>query len=121
MDQEAFDLATEGLKPINQLDPRQRMVVAGYIHTEGFIILQRIMEDELRLLNQKLINTDGSNQQEVLFNHGLAKAAGMFYAGILQRIKEEVTLANSEASTIGTIQDPERPYYPTEFDGQEEY
>jgi hypothetical protein len=55
----------------------------------------------------------------VLSNHSLAKAAGMFYAGFLQRIKEEITLANSESSTIGTIQDPERPYYPPEFDGQE--
>jgi len=119
--EEPFDLAKDGLKPLNVLDQRQRMVVAGYIHTEGFVILQRIMEDELRLLNQKLINTEVSSSVEVLANHSLAKAAGMFYAGILQRIKEEITLANSEVSTIGTIQDPERPYYPPEFEGQDAF
>ena len=119
--EETFDLAKEGLKPLTVLDQRQRLVIAGYIHTEGFVILQRICEDELRLLNQKLINTDASNPQEVLSNHSLAKAAGMFYAGFLQRIKEEITLANSESSTIGTIQDPERPYYPPEFEGQDAF
>jgi hypothetical protein len=117
--EEVFDLAKDGLKPLTVLDPRQRIVVAGYIHTEGFVIVQRLCEDELRLLNQKLINTDASNPQEVLSNHSLAKAAGMFYAGLLQRIKEEITLASSEASTVGSISDPERPYYPPEFDGQD--
>ena len=47
--EETFDLAKEGLKPLTVLDQRQRLVIAGYIHTEGFVILQRICEDELRL------------------------------------------------------------------------
>jgi hypothetical protein len=101
------------------MDPRHRLVIAGYVHTEGFIILQRLMEDELKLLNQNLINTDGSDDKAILANFHLVKAAGMFYAGIMQRIKEEITLASSEASTVGSISDPERPYYPPEFDGQD--
>jgi hypothetical protein len=118
---EEVNLAKTGMEPLFQLDHRQRMVVTGYVHTEGFIILQRLMEDSLKLLNQKLINTPVSNQAEVLANHCLVSAAGLFYATLIQRIKEEITVAGSEASTVGTIGDPERPYYPQEFEGQDQY
>ena len=113
------DTAKIGMEPMSNLDHRQRMIVAGYVHSEGFIILQRLMEDELKLLNQNLINTNQADKDAIVANFMLVKSAGMFYAGVIQRIKEEVTLAGNEASTIGTIGDPERPFYPAEFDGQD--
>jgi hypothetical protein len=121
MGEDTFDLATDGLQPLFVLDHRQRMIVASYVHNEGFIILQRMMEDGLRLLNQKLVNTEAGNDKEVVANHHLVKAAGLFYATLIQRIKEEVILAGNEASTVGSIGDPERPFYPAEFEGQEQF
>jgi len=41
--EETFDLAKEGLKPLTVLNQRQRLVIAGYIHTEGFVILQEFV------------------------------------------------------------------------------
>ncbi len=117
--EEKVNVAKIGLEPESVMDNRQRMIIANYVHTEGFVILQRIMEDEIKRLNRKLVNTDHSNTDEVLSNHALVKAAGMFYEGVLQRIKGEITIVNSETSTIGSISDPERPYYPPEFEGQE--
>jgi hypothetical protein len=115
------EISKIGMEPLFQLDHRQRVVVASYVHQEGFIILQRLMEDSLKMLNQKLINTEVSDSQAVLANHALVKAAGLFYATLIQRISEEVTLAGNEGSTVGTIGDPERPFYPAEFEGQEQY
>jgi hypothetical protein len=117
--EDKVDVAKIGMEPLFQLDSRQRMIVAGYVHTEGFIILQRLMEDSLKLLNQRLINTEATNPKEVIANHALVKAAGLFYSTLIGRIREEITVASSEGSTVGTISDPERPYYPAEFDGQE--
>jgi hypothetical protein len=116
---EQFDLAEDGIKPLSALDGRQRSIVAGYVHTEGFVILKRMMIDELRRFNQKLVNADRANPEEVLAAHGLMQAAGMFYVGLLQRIDAEIAIADSEGSTLGSINDPERPYYPEEFSGQE--
>jgi hypothetical protein len=117
--EETVDIAKIGMEPLFRLDHRQRMIVASYVHAEGFIILQRLMEDELKLLNQNLINTDQANEKAIVANFLLVKAAGMYYAGIMKRITEEVTLAGNEASTVGTIGDPEKPFYPPEFEGQE--
>jgi hypothetical protein len=118
---EQFDLAEDGIKPLSVLDNRQRNIVAGYVHNEGFVILKRMMIDELRRFNQNLVNTDGTNPKEVLANHNLMKAAAMAYVGLMQRIDREIAVAVSEGSTLGTIGDPERPYYPPEFEGQETF
>jgi len=117
--EETIDIAKIGMEPLAKMDQRQRMIIAGYIHTEGFILIQRMIEDEIKLLNQKLVNTDPTNAKEVLTNHLRVQIAGSIYQGLLQRIKEEITVAESTASTVGTMSDPERPYYPPEFDGQE--
>ena len=117
--EDKVDIAAIGLQPLFKMDQRQRLIISGYVHTEGFVLIQRMFEDEIKLLNQKLVNTEPSNKDEVLANHIMVKTAGMLYEGFLQRIKEEITIAGNETSTVGTIGDPERPYYPPEFEGQE--
>ena len=119
--EDKVDIAAIGLQPLFKMDQRQRLIISGYVHTEAFVLIQRMFEDEIKLLNQKLVNTEPSNRNEVLANHVMVKAAGMLYQGFLQRIKEEVTIAGNESSTIGTVSDPERPYYPPEFEGQESF
>jgi hypothetical protein len=116
-----IDIAKIGMEPLSKLNRQQRGVLAGYIHTEGFKLIQQMIEDEIKLFNQRLVNTDPTSSDEVLSRHRMVKAAGMIYQGLLQRIEEEITLLRNETSTIGTIEDPERPYYPPEFEGQEAF
>jgi hypothetical protein len=116
---EQFDLAEDGIKPLSTMDSRQRSIIAGYVHTEGFVLLKRMMIDELRKFNQNLINTPTGDSAKIIANHNLMQAAGMFYVGLLHRIENEIATSVSEGSTLGSMQDPERPYYPPEFAGQE--
>ena len=118
---ESPDLAKIGMEPLTKFDQRQRSIIAGTVNGEFFGLIQRMLEDQLKLFNQRLINTENSNAAEVVSNHAMAKASGMVYTGLLQRISEEIALSANEASTIGSISDPERPYYPSEFSGQESF
>jgi len=92
-----------------RLEDRERLLLAAHIHTEGFAVLRKVMENEIRLLNLKLMNTDASDETQVLANHRLAKAAGMFYSGVMQCLEEQVQIAAYSASGIGTIDNPEIP------------
>ena|ERR1035438_5597101 len=114
------DLAKVGMEPLSRLDNRQRLVLMDHIKREGFVIQQMIMEDQIKLLNERLINTNPQDISAVLANHSLVKSAGMFYHGMLKRFEEEAAIANSSLSTLGSIDNPEQPVYPIEFAGQEE-
>ena len=99
----------KGLEVNFDLSDRDRQILSGHVRTEGFDILQRLMEQEIRLLNVKLLNTETSNPAEILANHAVAKGAAMFYAGIMQRIAEVLHLEQVTASGIGTPANPEKP------------
>lgn len=99
----------KGLEVNFELSDRDRQLLSGHVRTEGFDILQRLMEQEIRLLNVKLLNTNTSNTQEILSNHAVAKGAAMFYAGIMQRIAEVLQLENIAATGLGTPMNPEKP------------
>jgi hypothetical protein len=77
------------------------------------------MEDVLKVLNQRLIKANNANPQEVVSAHATVNGANDFYHLLLQMLQEEVMLDAQEASGIGTIDNPERPVYPAEFEGQE--
>jgi hypothetical protein len=99
----------KGLEVNFELSERDRQLLSGHIRTEGFDILQRLMEQEIRLLNVKLLNTNTANPPEILANHAVAKGAAMFYAGIMQRIAEVMSQEQIAASGLGTPTNPEKP------------
>ena len=72
-----------------KLAPTERALLAAQVTQEGFDILQRLMEDQVRKFNLKLINTEASQREDVLANHALAKAVAQFYVGLIKRIEEE--------------------------------
>lgn len=98
-----------------KLTDRQRAVMASAVQQEPFTILQNIMEDEVRRFHLNLMNTPVNKREDVLANHLMAKVAGMFYAGLIKRLEEEVQIATYQASGVGTIDNPETLPLPEEF------
>lgn len=98
----------KGLEVNFELSDRDRQILSGHIRSEGFDILQRLMEQEIRLLNVKLLNTDTSNRDEIVANHAVAKGAAMFYAGIMQRLAEVLQAEQVAITGLGTPANPEQ-------------
>jgi hypothetical protein len=48
------------------LEERQVAILASVVKQEWFDIIQKMMEQEVKLLNVRLINTETSNPQEIL-------------------------------------------------------
>lgn len=105
----------KGLDLTFNLDERQVAIIASVVKQEWFDILQKLMENEVKLLNIKLINTSTSNPAEILSNHAVAKGAGMFYAGFIQRIQGLLEANKYLMEGIGTPENPEQPPYQPEF------
>ena len=107
----------KGLEMSFTLNERDGALLASFTKTEAFEIMQRLMEQEIRLLNIRLINTPTSKSEEILANHAVAKGAGMFYAGLIQRLQTILQLEQIAALAIGTAENPESPAYLSEFSG----
>jgi len=101
----------KGLEMSFKLTQTQQALLCSYVKTEAFHILQELMEQEVRLMNIKLLNTDSANPQEILANHAVAKGAGMFYAGLMQRLQEILQIEQTFNSNVGTPANPEVPMY----------
>ena len=100
-------------KPSFKLDERSMAILASAVKQEFFDILQRLMEDEIRLMNIKLLNSD--DEKTVLEAHRMVKYASMFYSGVMQRIAELTAIDAYNNSGIGTPANPEVPNFPDEF------
>ena len=97
------------------LEGRERALLAAYLQQEGFDILQKIMEDVVRRMNRKLINTDPSYpeyEKTVVNQHRVAYAAGRFYIDLITRLKEEFNIQAYNAARLGTLENPENPNAP---------
>lgn len=105
----------KGLDMSFDLDERQIAILASVVKQEWFDIIQKMMEQEVKLLNIRLINTETANPNEILANHAIAKGAGMFYIGFIQRIQHVLQVYNYNAQGIGTPENPEQPPYQPEF------
>lgn len=90
-----------------KLDARQRSVLTAFVKQQGWDILQKIMESEVREFNVLLANTPVSEKEVVLARHCLAKAAAGFYIGVMGKIGEELGIENYNQSGIGTLENPE--------------
>ena len=101
----------KGLEMTFRLTETQQAILCSYVKTEAFHILQELMEQEVRLMNIKLLNTDSSNPAEILANHATAKGAAMFYAGLMQRLQEILQIDQSFNSSLGSPANPEVPVY----------
>jgi hypothetical protein len=83
---------TDDLKGLDvefTLEPSERGILASSVKQQGFDLLQKLMEDQVRKFNLKLINTNPADSDMVLANHYLAKAVAQFYAGLMERIEQE--------------------------------
>ena len=110
----------KGLDMSFDLDERQTALLASVVKQEWFDIIQKMMEQEVKLLNIRLINTETANPSEILANHAIAKGAGMFYIGFIQRLQHILQVANYNAQGIGTPENPEQPPYQPEFSSNPE-
>jgi len=104
---EIKDENIKGLEMSFKLDERQQAVLAAHIRQEWFDILQKLMEQEIRLLNIKLLNL--SDEKEILAAHSVAKGAGMFYAGLIQRLEIILQIEKIKSEGIGSMSNPEIP------------
>src|SRR5208282_3223640 len=114
---EARDVSVYGIDELSKIDIRERHILVSYIRNEGFGILQRIMEDSLKTLNQNLIKATGVDA--IISAHAEVNGANKFYHTFIRMLQEETMLAGQEGSTVGTIENPERPAYMPDFEGQE--
>jgi hypothetical protein len=83
------------------LSPNERAILSASVKQEGFDVIQRLMEDQVRKFNLRLINTDPSEREKVLANHRLAKAVAQFYVGLMDKISEicEIEAYNNRPRT----------------------
>lgn len=84
------------------LTDREHAVLASFVKQEGWDIIQKVMEDQVRQFNLKLINTGVDNPTEVLARHALAKGVTQFYAGLMNRLIHDlnVEMFNNRKSNI---------------------
>ncbi len=105
----------KGLDMSFEPDDREVAILASVVKQEWFDLIQKMMEQEVKLLNIRLINTETSDPNAILANHAIAKGAGMFYIGFIQRIQQILAVHSYNAQGIGTPENPEQPPYQAEF------
>jgi hypothetical protein len=103
---------TNVFKPTFTLDDRSLGIISAAVKQEWFDILQKLMEEEIRLMNVKLLNSD---DDKVLEAHRMVKYASMFYSGVMQRIAELTAIDAYNQSGVGSANNPEVPLYTDEF------
>lgn len=89
------------------LTDADRATLGSVIRGPGFDVLQRLMEDQVRKFNLKLINTNPANKEDVIANHFLAKSVAQFYMGLMSRLDHELQIESYNNSDIGTAANPE--------------
>jgi hypothetical protein len=67
----------------------ERGILAASVKQRGFEILQRVMEDQVRKFNFKLLDTNPAKQDEVLAAHFIAKGVAQFYTALIEKIEQE--------------------------------
>lgn len=83
---------TDELKGLDieiNLTDNERGILSATVKQQGFELLQRLMEDQVRKFNFKLLNTNPANSDLVLANHTLAKAVAQFYTAFMDKIEQE--------------------------------
>jgi hypothetical protein len=87
---------------LNQIEPQLQLGHTDRAHLvaiyamEGYKVLNRIMRSEVDKFVVDVINADPAEPKKVLSKQLVMKAAAQFYAGITDRVNEEVTLYTSQ-------------------------
>lgn len=97
-----------------QLTELEQATLAALLPTEGFRILQKIMESEVFRFNTSLLNA--KEPKDVLRYHNLASAAAKFYQGVIDRLNREAEIYLSVSKSDEPI-DPD--YSVLEMDTEE--
>ena|ERR1700675_218164 len=90
-----------------EIDSRERAVLITFCKQEGWDLMQKIMESEIRKFNTALINVDESDEAKVLAMHKMTKSLAQWYTGVMRRLANEAQIQNYNDSGVGTIQNPE--------------
>jgi len=98
-----------------KIGDRERAILVSHCKTEGFDAFQRLMEQEIRRLNLKLMNTPAEDQKAILANHAVAKGAAQFYVGFMQRLQELLQIEAIIQAGVGTPDNPEQTPLQEEF------
>jgi hypothetical protein len=102
----------KGLELDFTLNQTQTALLCSYVKTEAFDIFQKLMEQEIRMINIRLLNTPAESHAEIIANHALAKGAGMFYAGFMQRLRDILQIDQANMNGVGmSPENPEVPLY----------
>jgi hypothetical protein len=79
----------KGLDIELELTEDERGVLAASVKQRGFEIMQRIMEDQVRKFNFRLLDANIANQNEVVAAHLIAKGVAQFYTALMEKIESE--------------------------------
>lgn len=90
-----------------EINNQERAVLISFCKQEGWDLMQKIMESEIRRYNVALINTPEENEAEVLAKHKLTKGLASWYTAVMTRIAREAQIQNYNDSGVGTISNPE--------------
>ena len=75
------------------IDDKERAHLWVLVTTDGWQVYQeKILEPIINRFNTLLMNTNPSDEKQVLANHALAKAAQMVYAGIAERLNHQIEI-----------------------------
>jgi hypothetical protein len=112
------------------LRPQQRMHLMAFRNSEVYPDVLDVIEMVCIETETLLINTDASNEAEVLANHKMAKAAWQMFVHLQEKIDDEIkTYLQSvakqppipdltyEEQLVENILDPTRPLPSEDFDG----
>lgn len=75
------------LDPDQQLDDAERADLISLIDQNGFFVLRKLMEIEIKRFDLALKNAE--KPEEVIVKHSLAKAASQFYTQLIDRLNQE--------------------------------
>lgn len=95
-----------------KLGDRERAILSAHIQSEGFDVMQSLLEDVVRSFNRQLLNTDPADKQLVDTRHLMAHTAGRIYVDLMTRLGNEVQLHAYNAARTGTPENPENPNAP---------
>jgi hypothetical protein len=101
-------ISGEGFQPVLELEHGERAQVFETVRTPGFQIINAILRNEVDKIILAMVNTPVEDDSAVLAKHKLAKAAAVMYAGMIERVNEEV------AGYVGAIKPSGAPVDPTE-------
>jgi hypothetical protein len=101
------DNELKGLELDLELTPAEQAILSSYVRSPGFDLLQKLMEDQVRKFNLKLINTNISDTKSIIANFSQAKTVAQFYMGLMERLESELQIEAYNNSTVGTPENPE--------------